>query len=569
MKKIFTYIMIPALMVMASACQSGKEKETPTGLLTGVYYAEIYEADGVMELLPGGSKSFDLRAVAKGENVSDAKLTISFKAADPEKVEAYNKEKGTSYVMCPGTAYEFTTNDVMMPRYGKSSTTARVKIGTSGLNDEDTYMLPITISGAVGEGKWEVADTLSAYVLFKKSKVDPSKGTGTAEMPYILSTVEDLKEMGSKLIEGTVVYFSLQNDIDMSGVEDWVPLNAFDPYNFKIDFNGNGHTISNFSCTSAQYPSFFGVLVGKCHDVSFTNATIDVNVASSCGILGGYCGTTGLPGEAYGVHVQGKVINAGSVNGVGGMFGRICEATINKCSADCVVSGAAYDVGGLYGYDAGVSQVRNCWTSGEVSGNRYVGGIAGMLYTPESGIYDCYSLSRVKAKFQYAGIVGNANLGQKADNATNDPKNHIERCIAWNDGLETTITDSDLHYSSGAIVGYTALKNYHVDCYRRADLYFVECPANSFNELYDQENSSPESPLVEAVEGKYNFPYHGKAAPAGATLSEVAKGLGWDQSIWVFSGNLPYFQGASVPVEDPDVNADGQLPDFDDSEFYK
>jgi hypothetical protein len=39
--------------------------------------------------------------------------------------------------------------------------------------------------------------------------------------------------------------------------------------------------------------------------------------------------------------------------------------------------------------------------------------------------------------------------------------------------------------------------------------------------------------------GTYATAYHGKAAPAGKTLSQVAKDLGWSTDIWDFSGDTP------------------------------
>jgi hypothetical protein len=38
---------------------------------------------------------------------------------------------------------------------------------------------------------------------------------------------------------------------------------------------------------------------------------------------------------------------------------------------------------------------------------------------------------------------------------------------------------------------------------------------------------------------KYFYPYHGKAAAAGATVSSVAKQLKWDETVWDLSGDLP------------------------------
>ena len=132
--------------------------------------------------------------------------------------------------------------------------------------------------------------------------------------------------MSELLVPQTKVYFRLKADIDMTGI-DWVPLNFASPYENLIDFDGNGHTISNFTSTFANYPSFFGVLYGSCHDVTFTNAVIESAVGGATGIIASYCGTTNMPGEAHRVHVQGRVTSpGGNKNGTGGLFGRIWGA---------------------------------------------------------------------------------------------------------------------------------------------------------------------------------------------------------------------------------------------------
>ena len=109
-------------------------------------------------------------------------------------------------------------------------------------------------------------------------------------------------------------------------------------------------------------------------------------------------------------------------------------------------------------------------------------------------------------------------------------------------GATTTNSESgkvEDYYSSGAILAYGATHNTYANCYRKASLDFRDY-ADSFP-LYDQENSSPESPLViTAVDGcTHCYPYHGKAAAAGATLTQVAQGLGWSADVWDFSGAVP------------------------------
>ena len=226
MKKTTRYIFILALALLACACEN--EKEVIVGTLKGIFYADIPGEKAVVTIAPGASKSYNLRVNAYRDNVADAVMNFTFKA-DPDWVDKFNAEKGTHYAMCPGSAYEFTVNEVMLPRYGQASTTARVKVTASGLDQHVTYILPVTIDKATGSPNWEVADTLAAYVLLQVSDYDPN-GPGTENNPYMISTVDDLKGMGAKMEEGTLTYFRLANDIDMTGVSDWKPCNAAEPY---------------------------------------------------------------------------------------------------------------------------------------------------------------------------------------------------------------------------------------------------------------------------------------------------------------------------------------------------
>ena len=568
MKKTVNYILMTVLAAAALSCQ-GLNKEGEAGnaepTLKGVFYADIPGDKARVEIAPGASKSFALRASAFQGNVTDITMNFSFKA-DPDAVEKYNQANGTSYQMCPGSAYEFVANEVMIPRYATSSTTARLKVNSSGLEQGVTYILPVTLDKAKQTENWEVADTLAAYVLVKASDYDPN-GPGTENNPYPIASVDDLKGMEAKMVEGLMVYFKLEKDLDMSGVTEWTPLNPTPYKPFSLD--GDGHTIANFTSSTP----LFDAVVGKLCNLKVENAKITLAANTPVGLIASYGGADGQPVDVRNVYVQGKIVNE-KAHGTGGLFGIITEATIDACSADVILATNKYDVGGIYGYDNSAtgkkSVISNCWTTGDITGNRMVGGIAGMLsyQDAETSILNCYSTAEVHAQFKYGGIVGDAIKGLNGENATQSPKNHVEKCIAWNKKIYSDVADDAVHYSAGAIVGFTALKNYHVDCYRRADLVFSDCPGNAMNVLYDQANSSPDSPLVEAVAGQYNFPYHGKAAAEGATASQVAKNLGWSEAIWDLSGALPFFKGGDAPVIIVDDNAGGQLPDFDEHEFY-
>ena len=369
-----------------------------------------------------------------------------------------------------------------------------------------------------------------------------TSGKGTEAKPWVITTPDEMLYMADDLAAGEIRYFKLGADIDMNGI-DWTPLNATSPYDKQINFDGDGHTISNFSCSAASYPSFFGVLYGVCKNVKFTNASITAS-AKGCGILGGYGGTSGKPCEVKNVHVQGTI---SGLNNTGGFFGTARECTITACSADVTITSTGQMVGGLFGADAGLGvTVRDCWTSGSITSTASVaGGICGDLVGSGNSIYNSYSTASVTTQFLFGGLVGRAVAGQKS-NATNctgqDPKNHIEKCIAWNDFLKSDyVTDAAEHFSSGTIIGATAVKNYLVGCIRKNDISFTDCPGNAATGNYlpfDQEDSDPDNILVKGT-GTYAFSYHGKASAAGKTLSEVAQELGWSTEVWDFSAATP------------------------------
>ena len=370
-----------------------------------------------------------------------------------------------------------------------------------------------------------------------------SGGAGTAASPWIITKPEQMNFIKEDLVAGDIRYFKLGADIDMSGITGWEPLNYASPYDKQIDFDGADHTISGFTCDYPSYPSFFGVLYGACRNVKFVNAVINCSNNTGCGIIGGYGGTGDKHADVFRVHVQGEVNFTGNKTGIGGMFGQLANASLNACSADVNVTSGKNYVGGLCGYiGASTVSVENCWTSGSVAGNQRAGGITGGVIKEGSVIRNCYSLSAVSANFCIAGIAGHCNLDQKSGNPdVSTPGNVIEKCIAWNESIKAnSVTEGDKsHYSGGAIAGYTSMKNTLADCMRKADLVFVEY-SDLFG-LYDQENASAATPLVvNAVEGAtYNYPYHGKAAAAGATLSQVAQALGWPADVWDFSGSVP------------------------------
>lgn len=250
------------------------------------------------------------------------------------------------------------------------------------------------------------------------------EGAGTESDPYKLSTTRDLIAMKPALVKGQMTYFKLMNDIDMSSIENWEPLNPDDPYDLGIVFDGGGHSLKNLKSKEKHYSSFFGVLYGKCYNVKFVDAEIVSASNSGAGIIGGYIGTAGKPAIVSGVEASGIVTNAGKRQSVGGLGGNAREATIENCTVNVTVSNPMGDgvnrtaTGGVVGktIDSAV-KIKNCIVRGVVEitkgiNNTYTGGIVGWQSAAGAEITGCEVYATVKsAGERVGGIVGHYQGG--------------------------------------------------------------------------------------------------------------------------------------------------------------
>jgi len=590
MKKTLRYILLSGLSLLLFACGKPNGGKEAVSTMKGVFYTAVSGSTETLELLPGKSKLIDLLVRAEEGAVCDITLKMSLKV-DPAGVDVYNAANPAAAAqLLPSSAYSFVEgkNSLMIARYNTTSTTGRIRIVASGLENDQLYVLPLTIDKVEGSDNWALSENPYAFITVMQSDKGPEGGDGSMEYPYELKTAADMTAMRDKLVPGEKTYFRMKNDIDMAEITDWKPLNYASPYDKGIDFDGGGFTISNFTCDFSDYPSFFGVLNGYCHDVKFENAKVTVADARS-GILAGYCGSGAIRGDVARVHIQGELDHTTSTKyGAGGFFGHLANGGMYACSADVNILSKLNNVGGLVGYCAANAEIIDCWTSGTVTGGQRVGGIIGGtsgadLTTPDGiKIVNCYTTAAVHGSFAIGGIGGffNGASTAKGSPADNKPGNRFEKCIAWNTEIranwnqttgEGTITPGDMsHYSDGAIVGYTAKANYLVGCLRNPAMKYDQAIFFDYTDafsLYDQPDSSPTSPLmIVAVEGAdYNYPYHGAAAPEGKTLSEVAKSLGWSTAIWDFSGDVPTLKSTAPVGPAPDVTSGGQLPGFDEN----
>ena len=198
------------------------------------------------------------------------------------------------------------------------------------------------------------------------------EGEGTAESPYLIEDVDDLKKLAEKVNGGTTyekTYFKLTANIDLKN-EPWTPIGTENNF-FQGTFDGDGHQITNLTITGGSYVGLFGYV---------KNATI-----RNCNVTGT------VTGDQY-------------VGGISGYTSENCE--VSSCYVRGTVSGNKY-VGGIVG--KGVGAIKNCYALADVSAGDFAGGIVG--YTYALTIENCYYSGKVSSSWRAGGIAGSASGG--------------------------------------------------------------------------------------------------------------------------------------------------------------
>ncbi len=293
---------------------------------------------------------------------------------------------------------------------------------TSFAADTDIKLNPVGVETAL-EKAVEYADENNA----ESAKQDQENaslyslllGEGTEQSPYEIYDSFDLFFFADSINSGedTTAHYKLMNDIDLEG-RNWTPVGCHtDSLKyatcFSGVFDGNGHTISNFTISSnVQYVGFFGFI----YNGTVKNLTIsDFEVDVTSDYLSLYAG--GLAGRS---------ISSGSGNRI----------ALENCT------------------------VKNGLVSANGKGSVYAGGIAGYFMSSDSSddsyIKNCKSFVPIVAQSlsdktasasheAYAGgLVG--YLG-----ATVDTKISVSQCLSIEDIKAVTIPDSD--YEIGAFAG--------------------------------------------------------------------------------------------------------------------
>ncbi len=343
-----------------------------------------------------------------------------------------------------------------------SGTEFTVKVVATGQSEACCFSLKATTTQAYS---WVGGKTFT-FNMSSKELIHTVKGAGTEADPYLLYDVFDLLQMEKLVAPDVKTYFKLMADVDMTDVTTWNPINqgntagVDDKFQIGIDFNGNNHTISNFTITTNLYAGFIGVLNGKVHDVTFDKANITSN-GKSAGVVCGYAGTGSYTGDMENVTVKNSTVtqNASAItglvfgtNGVSGTYTNIsAEGTVNMTVAKASDS-KKVATGGIGGSSV-CSKYTKCSFKGTINGRRLCGGIVGYERTAGSTFSQCSVDAKIDVKKitsatseNVGGIVGYWQGGT------------IENC--WSAG-SITATDQ----TAGGIVGNVLSLSYVKNCF--------------------------------------------------------------------------------------------------------
>ena len=240
------------------------------------------------------------------------------------------------------------------------------------------------------------------------AQTPPSKGDGSADKPYKISTAAELAWFRDQVNSGNNrVSATLTEDIDLAefchaadGTTytdelSWTPITWF-----QGTFDGNGKTLSNlYINATSNYTGFFGyAYVGSIKNITFDNARVKNTGGYNFGILVGNAGSCiieniktlancSVEGENYVGGIAGvangnisNCENRATVKGIrylGGVVAAYSGNSITSCANYGVVTGSGESVGGIAGYfNSGT--IQNSANYGDVTGTDNVGNLIGL-----------------------------------------------------------------------------------------------------------------------------------------------------------------------------------------------
>ncbi|MHB8962094.1 MAG: InlB B-repeat-containing protein [Saccharofermentanales bacterium] len=273
-------------------------------------------------------------------------------------------------------------------------------------------------------------------------------GEGTELSPFLISSAAHMVQLSALVNASDIAYidkyYKMLNDIDMTGITDWMPIGFSGMVSFEGTFDGGEYSIMNLvverEAVTNEYAYLLGVfgsnkgtimnlsvadcsfyLYGNCRifigGITGVNSGLILNSASSCYIGSPNIATLGgIAGSNFGGEIR-QSYNGGDLEGsessIGGIAGsNMTGSSIYDSMNGGSITGNYSDIGGIAGSNEFDSVISGCYNIGTVWGTGSdIGGIAGINNTAitssaNSGYIYGYD-SRVGG---IAGLTGNASI---------------------------------------------------------------------------------------------------------------------------------------------------------------
>lgn len=288
--------------------------------------------------------------------------------------------------------------------------------------------------------------TASAVSSDTAESADFDGGDGSESDPYRISTADQLLLVNNDL----TAHYQLDADIDLASLNgktviagytyDYVNMETGDmdmTKAFSGVFDGNGHTLSNYTYTTdgnQMAVGIFGAVTGMVKNLNVEN--VEISSETSAMATGGVIGYL-MAGEASGINV--KNVKASGTNCTGGIIGG-SMAAVSNCTAedsevvvlgdneftDGIVQCDVAECGGLIVGGSFAGSLDNCTARGTVTaeGNEPVGlgGIAGCIQCSPSITGNTADVV-INANNGHAvgGLCGYAGMGDDGDGVVDAP----------------------------------------------------------------------------------------------------------------------------------------------------
>ena len=268
-------------------------------------------------------------------------------------------------------------------------------------------------------------------------------GSGTEADPFIITKAAELDYVATACMSGDTFagkYIKLGVNINWGG-RVWTPIGYTTTTVFSGNFDGNGKTIFNLTCTDTAVGIFAYATGAVIKNLNIDYATFTTNTRYA-GAIVALMRDSDISGCSGGANV--KIMTTDSMANtaqIGGLFGLVNNSTVKNCTFNgevivTSITGVSF-IGGIagvvgnnseisfcvnngivrvttpsttgtsYAYAGGVvggigsssvvGTIKNCINTGEVIAIEYAGGILGRVHVKDSTMNDCYNVGMVSS----------------------------------------------------------------------------------------------------------------------------------------------------------------------------